>query len=287
LSKHSAWVVNVEQADFEKAVIQRSREVPVVVDFWAPWCGPCRMLAPVLERLVEERDGEVLLAKVNIDNAQELALQYGISSIPAVVAFRDGQPVLDFVGVLQEPALRNFLDRISPSQADRTAKRAAQVETTAPAEAEKLYRQTLEQDRNNEAAAVGLARLLLAKGQLDEAGGLLEPVGSGGPVGAEAERLKGTIFLQRLAQTFGDEGSARRRLEKEPGNAEARYQLGCVLAAQGGHKEALEQLLAAAEADPKLAASKVREAMVNVFQVIGVRSAMADEYRDKLAALLY
>jgi putative thioredoxin len=283
----SEWVFEVEQADFERQVLERSRERPVIVDFWAPWCGPCGMLGPILEKLVAERKGEVLLAKVDIDRAQELAAQYGIEAIPAVIAFRGGKPVLDFVGVLPEDQLRAFLDRLIPSEADRLAQRAASLEDKKPAEAEALYRQALKLDEHNQAALVGLARLLLAKGADNEPAELVSRIDPGGEQAAEAERLAAILSLRELARGFGDESSVRRRLEADPGNAQLRYELGCILAGAGRYPEALDLLLAAVEADRKLGASQVRDAMVKIFQVIGMRSEMADQYRDRLTRVLY
>jgi putative thioredoxin len=283
----SELVFDVEEADFEQQVLQRSRERPVVVDFWAPWCGPCRLLGPVLQMLVEERHGEILLAKVDIDRAQRLAAEFRIDAIPAVIAFRDGKPVLDFVGVLPEPQLRAFLDELIPSEADRLGQQAGPLEETRPAEAESLYRQALKADNNSQAAIVGLARMLLAKGNENEAAELVARADPGGEHATEVDRLSAILSLRQVARDFGEETKLRQRLDKEPGNAALRYQLGCVLAASGRCREALDSFLEAAESDRKLGASQVREAMVKVFQIIGSRSEMADQYRDRLTRVLY
>jgi putative thioredoxin len=280
-------VKEVKEADFEREVIEKSRELPVVVDFWAPWCDPCRTLGPILERLATERAGDFLLAKVDTDEAQNLTYQYGIQGIPAVKAFRDGQVVLEFVGLLPEAQLRQFIDRICPSRADRQARAAAQLETSNATEAEARYRAVLEQDRNNDAAVLGLARLLIARGQDSEASGLLANIAPAGELGAEAERLGALLFLREQARPYGDEATLRSRLAAEPDSAESRYQLGCVLAAAGQYPEALQTLLEAAERDRQLAAEKVRPIMVKIFYAVGVRSPLADEYRDKLTQLLY
>ena len=283
----SSWIVDVTEANFEREVIERSREVPVVVDFWAPWCGPCRALGPMLEREVEARGGAVRLAKVNVDEAQELAAAFRIEGIPAVKAFRDGQVWREFVGLLPEEYLRAFLDEVVPSAADRMASQAAALEASDPAAAERLYRDAVEEDRNNLPARVGLARALLAQGKTDEIEAILEPVGSEGEAGAEAERLLGQLYLRRQAGEVGDEAAARKRLAAEPESARRHFELGCALAVRGDLAGALPELLAAAERDPKLASGPAREAMVQVFYLLGVDHPLANEYRAKLARLLY
>lgn len=282
----SAWVFEATEATFAQEVVERSRERPVVVDFWAPWCGPCRSLGPVLERLVNERGGAVLMAKVNVDDAQNLAAEFGIESIPAVKALRDGKVVLEFVGVLPEDQLRHFLDRLVPSEADQQAHQAKEQEAGNPAEAEKVYRGILAGNRDHAAALLGLARVLLTRGQDQEVSALLERVTAHGDQ-ADAERLRGLLSLRELAGAFGDEAAVRARLKEKPDDAELQYALGCVLAAAGRYPEALDQLLRAGQADKKLAGSKVKEVMVKVFHIIGVRSDLADEYRDKLTRILY
>ncbi len=284
---HSAWVRDVGDADFEREVIAASRERPVVVDFWAPWCHPCLLLAPVLERLIDERKGEVVLAKVNVDEAPMLAQQHAASGIPTVKAFRDGQVVREFLGLLPEAHLRTFLDSVLPTPADRIAAQAHTLESSNPAEAERLYRQAIEAERNNEPARIGLARALLAQGKADEIEAVLEPVGVEGAVGEEAQRLKARAYFLRLAKDFGDETAARQRLTAQPDSAAARYELACVLASRGEHAQALPLLLEAGERDPKLATTKVREAMVQIFYALGTDHPLANEYRGKLTRLLY
>src|SRR5207247_230243 len=152
---------------------------------------------------------------------------------------------------------------------------------------ESLYRQALSRDDHNQAALLGLARLLLAKGAEDEAAELLARVSPGGEQGAEVERLEAIVSLRQLARSFGAELIGRKLLEADPGNAQLRYQLGCVVAAAGRYAEALDLLLSAAEADRKAGVAQVREAMLKIFKVIGVRSEMADQYRDRLSRILY
>jgi putative thioredoxin len=287
VSDERSWVLDVAEADFEREVIERSKSVPVVVDFWAPWCGPCRALGPVLERLAAERNGEFVLAKVNTDESQQLAAAFRIESIPAVKAIKNGQVVLEFEGVLPEPALRDFLDRVCPSEAERRAQKARELEASDPAAAEALYRGVVEGERPPDAARVGLARVLLARGQDAEAVELLRRLPPGGPEAAEVDRLTALLFVKEQARGLADEAELRRRMAAEPENAEVRYELGCVLAAGERYPEALEILLSAAERDKKLATSKVREVMVKVFQLVGVRSELAGEYRDKLRMVLY
>jgi putative thioredoxin len=287
MSIPSPWVSDVTEADFEEKVLKKSHKIPIVVDLWAPWCGPCKSLGPILERLIVARNGQVMLAKINTDEEQNLAAQFQVSSIPMVIAFRKGQPVLEFVGLLPENQIVDFLDRLAPSEAEKSAETAAQLEKTNPAEAERLYREALKNDPNQEAAIIGLARLLVEQKKDEEATDWLDRIGSGGEFGAEADKLRAILWLMQQAKEMPSEPLLREKVKAEPKNAEATYELGCRLAAGGKTDEALETLLHAASLDRKLATSKVRETMVKIFFVIGVRSEMADAYRDKLTALLY
>ncbi len=287
MSKSSAWVFDVAETEFDEKVIKKSHELPVVVDFWAPWCGPCRALAPILERMVGERNGEVLLAKLNTDEAQNLAGRYGISSIPHVMAFRKGQPVLEFVGVLPETQLADFFERLKPTEAEKNAETAAELAQTDPAKAEEMYRLALKDNPHQEDAIVGLARVLVEQRKDKEASEVLGQIGSAGTHGAEADKLRAILWLRENAVKLLREDDLRKKVTAQPKDANVLCDLGCVLAANGHTAEGLETLLKAGQMDRKLASSRVREAMVKIFFVVGVRSELADGYRAKLTALLY
>jgi putative thioredoxin len=287
MAKNSAWVFDVTEAEFEEKVVKKSQETPVVVDFWAPWCAPCKSLAPILEAKVTERAGAVLLAKVNTDEEQNLAAQFSISGIPHVVAFRKGKPFLQFTGLLAEAQLVDFFTQLQPTEAERTIENAAALEKTKPADAENLYRLALKAKPNQEDAIVGLARVLIDQKKDKEAAELLEQIGSHGDFGPESDKLRAILWLREQTKDLPGEDALRAKVKRESKNGQALFELGCALAANGKTTDALETLLQAGRLDSKLATSKVREAMVKIFFVIGVRSELADTYRNKLTSLLY
>jgi putative thioredoxin len=283
----SPWVRDVSEATFEADVLQASEEAPVVVDFWSPGCGPCRTLGPMLERLTDERQGKVLLAKINTDDNPRLAAYFHIDAIPAIKVIYKRQLVHEFEGLLPEPALRQFFDQISPDDRDPDLVNAQAMEEAAPARAEKLYRALLAKEPDKHEARVGLARVLVRLGRLDEINEVLEPVGTSGDLGAESEGILAKAFLTRNAQGLPDEKALARKVAAEPKNAQARLDLGSVLATKGAFAAALAELYAAADLDFKLAQGKAREVMVKVFYAIGPNHPLANEYRSKLSRLLY
>jgi putative thioredoxin len=282
----SPWIRDVTAGSFEADVVVPSRERPILLDFWSPSCGPCRVMGPLLEKLVDERQGQVYLAKINTDQETELASYFGVAAIPAVKVIFNAQLVHEFEGLRPESELRRFLDDICPARTPELDQ-AKKLEQSAPARAEKLYRQLLEKEAENDAARLGLARTLLAQDRLDEIDPVLEPASATADVGTEVDRIKAMVYLKRATALLPPEAELRNRVSAEPKNAQARLDLGTVLAREGKYDEALQMLLAAAEVDMKLATGKVREVMVKVFYMLGSNHPLANDYRSRLSRLLY
>lgn len=272
------FVIDVDEASFEREVVNRSRQVPVVVDFWAAWCGPCRTLGPLLERGVSARKGEIVLAKVDIDRNPRLAARFGVRSIPAVKAFRDGSIVGQFVGALPARQVDAFLDQLQPSEADRAAAAALQLLPEEPEAAETRLRQALELDPRHRVAAIELARLIVDRAP-DEALELLAP--------HRPERTAEQVAARaELARSGGDVDELRARVERNPRDAAARLALGRALAAAGGYEEAIEELLSAVRSGGS-EREEAREQLVALFHLIGEGETLVAEARKRLASALY
>jgi putative thioredoxin len=283
----SEWVKDVSAEQFQEDVIAESQKRPVVVDFWAPWCGPCRTLGPRLEALAAERNGGFMLVKINTDDNQELAQAFQVEGIPAVYAIKNGKLVDQFTGVVTEEELQAFIDRLIPTAEEKKADLALELEGRDPKAAETIYRELLAANPDDPTARLGLARLLLAhEGKEQEAHDLLTGVSFGEQI-TEATRLRTILQLRETPHSEADLLSAQNAVEANSNDAAAHFKMGAILAARGEYTNALDSLLSAAENDRKLGREEVRALMLKIFEVIGPRSPKADQYRKRLQLLLY
>lgn len=276
-------VRDIRDADFDQAVLHRSHQVPVVVDFWAAWCGPCRQLGPVLERLASEANGAWELVKLDTDANPRIATQYRISSIPAVKAFRDGAVVAEFIGALPEPQVRAFLEQLVPSAADVAVQSAVEMERSGYlATAEDRYREALSRNPSHATALAGLTRLLLARGAVEDAAAL---VGQH-PASAELKAVRAQIDLRR-AGGDDDHLTLVHAVEADPRNAEAHYALGRALAARAEYARALEHLLTVVKLDRAVDNDGARKAMLDIFTALGDDDERTRHFRTQLGMVLF
>ena len=257
-------VIDVTDANFEQVVIEGSKDRPVVVDLWAEWCGPCKTLGPILEKVAGERAGAFLLAKLDVDANPMVSGAFGVQSIPTVIAFKDGEPVNGFVGAYPEEAINQFVDLLLPTEAELVVEEAqAEAEAGDLDGAEQDYRDALAKDPQNREAAVGLGRILVDRGDVDEARTLLGPF----LPDPDAERLLAAARVQGWGTSPGDGplGEAR------------------ALGAAGRWREAFEAMLQQLPQDRDGA----RDTMLDGFAALGDEDPMVIEYRRKLANALF
>jgi putative thioredoxin len=287
MSDNSAWIIDVTEENFETEVLQKSQQIPIVIDFWAPWCGPCQQLAPLLEQVVNEFQGKVQLAKINIDEQQGLAAAFRVQSIPTVVAFLNGQPVDQFQGILPEESLREWMTRLVPSPVDMLFQEGQILEETDPAAAETKYREAAELEPKNDAIKLRIAAVLAKQSRFDECGKIIEELEARGFLEPEAEQLKSQLELQAAAEEAGGVEEARKALEADPENAALKIALADALAISNKHEEALELCLGIIAADKAGAGVEAKATMLKIFDLLGPQSELTSAYRRKLATLLY
>ncbi|MCR4415157.1 MAG: tetratricopeptide repeat protein [Thermoguttaceae bacterium] len=283
----SPWIVETSSEKFQEDVLERSKTVPVVVDFWASWCAPCRALAPILERLADEHQGRFVLVKANTEQMPELAAAFGVEVVPTVFALRNGAVVNHFQGLLSEAQVRQWLQQVLPSEAEVLTAQARKLERTDPSAAEAAYRKALELSPNEIAARIGLARTVLAHGRIDEARQIIDELADLGALDAEGERLQAEIVLHTQALQAGGVESARAAAAADPENLALQLQLARALAAAGQHEEAMEICLQIVHRDRRGAGEQARELMVFLFHLLGPDSELTSTYRRKLALALY
>jgi len=284
-------VVDTTTQTFARDVLEASRDRVVLVDFWAPWCGPCKQLAPILEKAVKGYGGAVRLVKMNIDDHPEIAGQLGIRSIPAVVAFRQGQPMDGFVGAQQESQIRAFLERIvgpvtggvEEILAEADAARAAGAHEQAMA----LYGEVLQHEPENAAAIAGLGLVSVDTGNVDAAKELLDSLTDEMRAEAPIQALEAAIRLREQAAGLGETADLRRRVEANPDDHQARHDLAIALAAAGDRAGAVDALVEIMRRDREWNDNAARTQLLSFFETWGPADPATTAGRRKMASVLF
>jgi len=284
-------ITNTTTKDFVRDVIDASREVPVLVDFWAPWCGPCRQLTPLLEKAVRAAKGAVKLVKLNIDEHPQIPGQMGVQSIPAVFAFQDGRPVDGFMGALPERRIKAFIARlIGDERADaaadmesaETALDAGDVNTAAQGFAE-----ALQKDAENARAAAGLAKCYIKTGDLVRAEQTLALVPPAKADSAPVASARASLELARKAANAGDAETLRAKLTANPSDTQSRFDLALALNAKGDRQGAVDELLTIIRKDRAFNDDAARKQLLELFDAWGTSDPATRSGRQRLSSLLF
>ena len=296
LANENPVIIEVITENFMAEVIERSKETPVIVDFWAPWCEPCKQLTPIIEKIIKEKNGNVILAKMNIDESPEVAQQLKIQSIPAVMAFNDGQPVDGFVGVQPEKNISEFVNKISSLKNSSTIEEninagkkyidEGDLETAAL-----VFSEILKIESENISAKSLLARCLLRSDQLSEAENLINNISP------DAEKNQDYVSVRSEVEIFKNaknnpisnkqEEELKESIKNNPKNYQLKLDLAKLLVAKGENENAINELLEIIEVDAKWNDGAARKQLIEIFNILGNENILVIEGRKKLSSMLF
>ncbi|OOZ77329.1 thioredoxin [Solemya velum gill symbiont] len=283
----SPYIIDITPENFGSVVVEGSMQVPVLVDFWADWCQPCKALIPVLEKLVNEYQGKFILAKVNTEEQQEIAAHFQIRSIPAVKLFKDGQPVDEFMGALPEAEIRTFLDKYIENESGGQLEQVQQMILEGRTdEAATMIQQLLDEDAANPQAIIAFAQLKLAIGEKDAAQQALESLPLDEQQKPEVAAMKAQMLFESVASTAPPIEKLQQKLQQDASDSEARYQLAAQLVMQNQLEAALDELLLIVQKDRAYGDDAARKAMIQVFDIIGDHP-ITSTYRSRMFNYLY
>lgn len=286
-------VKDSDLAGFKADVIDASAQVPVIVDFWAPWCGPCKTLGPALEKAVRQRGGAVRMVKINVDENQELAAQFQVRSIPTVYAFKGGQPVDGFMGALPDSQIAAFVDKLTGGAANLTdealAQAAALLEAGRAQEAFGLYQQILAEDQANPAALAGVLRCQIALGGEEQARDLLAQLPAQIANHAEVRAVKAALDLAEKAGEGGggDIAALEARVATDPADHQARLDLALALVGRGAAEEAMTHLLESIRRDRSWNDEAARKQLLEIWDALGPTHPATVAGRRRLSSILF
>jgi putative thioredoxin len=284
---HHAFMADATQADFDALVLKQSHTVPVVADFWAAWCGPCKTLMPLLAKLAGEYQGKFFLAKINTDQEQALAARYAIRSLPTVKIFKNGQVVDEFMGAQPERTIRTLLDRHIARPADALIDQALAAQLAGDGTAaEALLQRATQADPSNDRPKLHLAKLLFESGRTDEGEQLLGTLSAAGKNDPEVLSLRARLDFVRVAAASPPLAQLQQAVAAEPRNHEARYQLAARYVVDGAYSQALDELLEIVRRDRKFRDDAARKAMLSVFNILGGQGEVVASYRRLLSMAL-